>query len=147
MAGRRIVASLVAFLAVMSACKAEERMHATLGQPALVTAKRVADGALGARASRRVVVTVAAFTPPPDKMPAEIVVSATSAGGAMRELGRVSVLPYAAFGVNDTARHKTFAFALPPGFAGDALNLSVSLVPVRGGGQGASLEIGSAAIR
>src|SRR3569833_1182780 len=146
MAGRRIVASLVAFLAVMSACKAEERMHATLGQPALVTAKRVAAGPLGGL-SRRVVVTIAAFTPPPDTMPVEIVVSATSAGGAMRELGRVSVLPYAAFGVNDTARHMTFAFVLPPGFAGDALNLRVSLVPVRGGGQGASLEIGSATIR
>jgi hypothetical protein len=134
-------------LAVMSACKAEERMRATLDQPALVTAKPANTAMLGAAHSRRVVVTIAAFTPPPDKMPVEIVVSASSSGGAAHELGRVAVLPYAAFGAGDTARHKTFAFAIPPELAGDALNLSVSLVPVRGGGRGASLEVGGAAIR
>ena len=145
MAGRRTVAVVIAFLAVIGACKAEERMQATLGQPALVTAKPAA--ALGAAASRRVIVTIVAFTPPPDRRPVEIVVTASSAGRPPHELGRVAVTPYAAFTATDTARHKTFAFALPAEFKENAVDLSVALVAVRGGGQGASLEVGSVALR
>jgi len=145
MAGRWTVAVVVAFLAVIGACEAENRMQATLDRPALVTAK-AQDGATLGVATPRVVVTIVAFTPPPDRQPVEIVVTATS-GGASHELGRVAVTPYAAFTPADTARHRTFAFPLPPEMKANVVTLSIVLVPVRGGGQGASLEIGNAVIR
>jgi hypothetical protein len=145
MIGPRIGAAVFALVAALSACEAEERMRATLGQPALVTARHV-NAPVNAASPRRVVVTIVAFTPPPDKKPVEIVVTA-SARGASHELGRVAVTPYASFGPADTARHKTFAFALPPDLTTDAVDVSVALAPVQGGGEGASLNVGSATIR
>lgn len=121
-------------------------MRATLDHPAQVRA--AAGAAALAGAQRRVIVTIVAFTPPPDGKPVEIVVSAVPASGPARELGRVAVTPYAAFGASETARHRTFAFHLPTDLANTpALDLRVALVPVRGGGAGAGLEVGSATLR
>jgi hypothetical protein len=147
---RAIAAGLLALAAALGGCHAEDRMHATLGKPAIVTAMpataAVLDGAdIG---TRQVLIGVVAFTPPPDKRPVEAVVSVRLPGGSVREIGRFSIMPSAPFGAGDPSKRQNFALPLPPDLAGQqALTLSIALVAVSGGGQGASLDVGSAAIR
>ncbi len=123
-------------------------MLATLDKPAVMTATLSGPTLTETPGPPRVLLTIVAFTPPPDKKPVEIVVSAARHDGSARhELGRVAISPYAAFGRGDTKRWQNFAFALPDALTGQAtLTLSVALVPALGGGKGASLEVGSAAI-
>lgn len=147
---RIIAAGLLALGAALGGCQAENRMQATLDKPAMVTAGPATAALLGSAdfgGARHVLITIAAFTPPPDKKPVEVVVSAARAGGGSREIGRFAITPYAPF-VRGSGRQQNFALALPADLAGEkTLTLSVALVPVRGGGQGARLEVGSAALQ
>ncbi len=146
---RGAVVGILAAAAMLAGCRAEERMLATPGKPAIVPARPASAALLGAAdiGASRLILTIVAFTPPSDKKPVEIVVRAAAAGQG-RELGRVAIMPYAAFRATDTARRQNLTFALPADLAGEkTLTLEVALVPVLGGGKDASLEVGGAAIR
>ena len=142
-------AGLIALAVAIGACQAEDSMQVTLDKPAVVTAKPATAAMLGGAdiGARRVLLSVVGYTPPADKKPVDIVVRVVLAGGDRREVGRFAIVPAAPFGTADAARHQNFAFALPADLAGQkTLSLEVALVPVNGGGQGARLEVGSAAI-
>ena len=146
------VAGLVLFTVALGGCaRAENRMQATIGKPAIVTATTATANLTGAAemGGRKVLLSITAFTPPPDKNPVEIVVNATRADGrASQEIGRFAITPYAAFTAADPARVQNFTLTLPAALASERnLTLSVALSPVRGGGQGASLEVGRAVIQ
>lgn len=135
--------------AMLGGARAEDRMQATLDAPAVVRANLTGHLMTDSPGPPRVYLSIVAFTPPPDRKPVEIVVSAARvSGGPPRELGRVAIVPYRAFGVKNKARQQYFAFAVPADFASDvSLTISVALVPANGGGKGARLQVGDASIR
>ena len=145
------VLGLAVFAASLGACQAGDRMRAVPGKPAVLTAGPATAAMLGGAdlgAAHALVLEVSAFTPPTDGKPAAIVVTATPAHGAPREIGRVAITPYAAFTAADTTKHQRFLLDLPADLAKEkTLTISVALAPSGGSGAGASLEVGSAAIR
>ena len=135
--------------ALPSAVWAEDSMRATTSHPAIVTAGSADPALLGAAniGTGHLLVRVSAYTPPPDKKPVEIVVSAKLATG-LREIGRFSIMPAIAFTAGDHHPTQNFALDLPDDLRGKrSLDLSVAIVPVLSGGQGASVTIAGAAIR
>ena len=146
---RPLAAAVLVLGALLSAAGAEDSMRATIGRPATVTAGPADAALLGAAnvGTGHLFIRVAAYTPPPDKKPVEIVVSARLAGG-MREIGRFSIMPAAAFSAGGSRPTQNFALALPDDLKGKhSLELRVAVVPVLTGGEGTSVTIAGAAIR
>jgi hypothetical protein len=142
-----LAGALALLLTPLAAMAAEgDRVHATIDEPAVVTATPAPErGALAGGA--RVVVSVTAFQPPQDGGPVQVVVKAQH-DGAEREIGRFGITPYTAFKADERSRPKSFGLALPSELAGGGpIKLNVYLVPTRGEGKGARLEVGSAEIR
>jgi hypothetical protein len=134
--------------ALPSAVWAGNAMLATTERPAIVTAKAADQALLGAAdiGKGHLLIEVAAYTPSPDKKPVEVVVSAKLASG-LREIGRFSIMPAAAFNAGSHRPTQNFALPLPDDLKGKpSLELSVAIVPVLNGGQGASVTIANAAI-
>jgi hypothetical protein len=146
----RIVAgSLVAMAAVLGVAAAKDSMLATIDKPATLTATPVSAAMLGAAdiGTGHVLVTVVAFTPPPDRKPVEAVVwISRRGGGPAQKVGSFAITPYAPFKARDPSMAQRFQFPLPASLAGQrTLDVSVALVPVGTGVKGASLEIGTVA--
>jgi hypothetical protein len=148
---RALVAELIGLTLALGACRAEDRMQATLDKPAQVTAKAANENVLGGTnlGAPRVLLTITAYQPPTDKKPVEVVVRAkAAAGGTSQEIGRFAIVPATRFTTAEKDRHQSFALALPSTLADQkTLTLEVVLAPVNGGGQDARVEVGSAAIR
>lgn len=145
---RPLAAAVLVWGALQSAACAEETMRATIDHPAVLTAGPADAALLGAAdiGTGHLLIRVAAYTPPPDKKPVEIVVSAKLASG-LHEIGRFSIMPAAAFSAGANRTTQNFALSLPPDLKGKrSLQLSVAIVPVLTGGQGASVTIAGAAI-
>jgi len=146
----RVLAAAALILgALPSAVGAEDSMRATIGHPAIVLAGPADAALLGAAdiGTGHLLIRVAAYTPPPDKKPVEIVVRARLANG-LHEIGRFSIMPAVAFVAGDRRATQNFALDLPDDLKGKrSLELSVAVVPVLSGGQGASVTIAGAAIR
>jgi hypothetical protein len=65
-----------------------------------------------------------------------------------REIGRFGVFPNAEFRASDLSKAQRYGLPLPQELAGaKALKLHVYLVPLRGDGSSARLELGGAEIR
>ena len=134
-------------LTPLAAMAAEgDQVHATIDKPAVVTATPAPErGSAGGGA--RVVVSVTAFQPPQDGGPVQVVVKAQR-DGTEREIGRFGITPHTAFKADERSRPKSFGLALPSELAsGGPIKLNVYLVPTRGEGRGARLEVGGAEIR
>jgi hypothetical protein len=124
-----------------------ERLSATVENPAVVTAKAApAEGFTGQ--SPRVIVSVTGFEPPREGG-VEVVVKAQAEGSQKeQEIGRFAVFPEATFKAPDPSKAKRFGLPLPQELAASkAVTLRVYLVPFRGSGEGARLELGGAEIR
>jgi len=146
---RILAAAVVALGALPSAVWAGDSMRATTGHPAIVTAGPAGAALLGAAniGTGHLLIRVSAYTPPPDKKPVEIVVSAKLASG-LREIGRFSIMPAAPFAAGDHYPTQNFSLDLPSDLKGKrSIVLSVAVVPVLTGGEGASVTIAGAAIR
>lgn len=145
--GRSLVAALLALAATLGASQAEDPMHATLDRAVVLKANLTGHLMTDSPGPLRLYLSIVAFTVPRDRKPVEIVVSA-SAGGPGRELGRVAISPYVAFGVRNKSRRQEFAFLVPREFNDPtSLSITVALHPVNGGGAGASLDVGGASMR
>jgi hypothetical protein len=124
-----------------------DRPSATVESPAVVTAKSApAEGF--ASQSPRVIVSVTGFEPPREGG-VEVVVKAQAEGSPEeQEIGRFGVFPESAFKAPDPSKAKRFGLPLPQELAASkAVTLRVYLVPFRGSGEGALLELGGAEIR
>ncbi len=146
---RAWAAAALVLAALPSAVWAEDSMRATVGRPAIVTARPAGRALLGAAdiGTGHLLIRVAAYRPPADKTPVEIVVSARLPSG-LREIGRFSIMPATAFDVAKGGRPQNFALVLPSDLKGSrALDLRMAVVPVLNGGKGASVRIAGAAIR
>jgi hypothetical protein len=94
----------------------------------------------GAAGTGRLVLAVTGFTPSAQG-PVQAVVK-LRCGAGEREIGRFAITPQVAFTAS-VEEAQRFGLALPPDQAcGQAASLSVHLVPSRGDGRGASIEIG-----
>jgi hypothetical protein len=112
----------------------------------------MAPEAAAAGQSTYVELSVVGFTPPAKGGVQAVVGLQDDGGGAARELGRFGIFPNEAFRAGSPAEAQRFFFRLPPPRAGGTAGsgrakLSVDLVPYRGTGEGARLELGGAEIQ
>jgi hypothetical protein len=93
-----------------------------------------------------VIISVTAFRPPRDGA-IQAVVKAQKDGDE-QEIGRFGIFPNAEFKAADPSKAQRFGLPLPKELArGGAIKLNVYLVPFKGDGSGALMEIGGAEIR
>jgi hypothetical protein len=120
---------------------------ATVESPAVVTATAAPAEGFTTQ-SPRVIVSVTGFEPPREGG-VEVVVKAQSEGSQKeQEIGRFGVFPQSAFKAPDPSKAKRFGLPLPKELAASkTLTLRVYLVPFKGSGEGALLELGGAEIR
>jgi len=95
-----------------------------------------------------VIISVTGYHPADDGTPVEMVVTGRAGNGTEQQVGRFGVTPDVAYHVNDAADAMRFSFRIPPALiSSEPVEFSVHIVPVRGTGSGASLQIGDAEIR
>jgi hypothetical protein len=121
---------------------------ATVAGPAVVTATGAPAADQGvASQSTRVIISVTAFRPPHDGA-VQAVVKVQNEDRTEQEIGRFGIFPNAEFKAADPSKAQRFGLPLPKELAsGGAVKLNVYLVPFKGEGSGALLEIGGAEIR
>jgi hypothetical protein len=107
----------------------------------------VADQGVASQPSR-VIISVTAFRPPHDGAVQAVVKVQRDGGRTEQEIGRFGIFPNAEFKAADPSKAQHFGLPLPKELAsGGAVKLNVYLVPFKGEGSGALLEIGGAEIR
>jgi hypothetical protein len=122
---------------------------ATVARPGMITAAGApaADQGLASQ-SPRVIISVTAFRPPHDGAVQAVVKVQKDGGRTEQEIGRFGMFPNAEFKAADPSKAQRFGLPLPKELAsGEAVKLNVYLVPFKGDGSGALLEIGGAEIR
>jgi hypothetical protein len=88
------------------------------------------------------------FRPPHDGAVQAIVKLQREGGQTEQEIGRFGMFPNTEFKAADPSKAQRFGLPLPNELAGSkALKLHVYLVPFKGDGNGAVLELGGAEIR
>jgi hypothetical protein len=123
-----------------------DQLRATVDQPARITATGAAFGGNAAATSRRVVLSVTHYHPTDDGSPVEVVVKAVI-GGVEQDIGRFGVTPDREFTSTAPSTTQRFSFSLPRELAavlaaGKPVIFSVHLVPIRGEGKGAAVQVG-----
>jgi hypothetical protein len=128
---------------------AQDPPVATVAGPAVVTATGapVADQGLASQ-SPRLIISVTAFRPPREGAVQAVVKVQKDGDRTEQEIGRFGIFPNAEFKAADPSKAQRFGLPLPKELAsGGAVKLNVYLVPFKGDGSGALLEIGGAEIR
>jgi len=142
-------AGMVALMSQSSVAAQDSPQVATVAGPAVVTATapRVADQGVAGQ-SPRVIISVTAFRPPHDGAVQAVVKVQRDGGRTEQEIGRFGMFPNAEFKATGASKAQRFGLPLPKELAsGGAVKLNVYLVPFKGEGSGALLEIGGAEIR
>jgi hypothetical protein len=121
---------------------------ATVSNPAVVVAAAAAPDQGIASQSPRAIISVTGFRPPRDGGVEAVVKVQEEDGQTEQEIGRFGIFPNTEFTAADPSNARRFGLPLPKELAGSkALKLHVYLVPFRGSGEGAVLELGGAEIR
>ena len=135
---------------VAGAVAAEDSaLVATVAGPAVVTATAAPVDDQGvASQSPRVIISVAAFRPPHDGAVQAVVKVQKDGGRTEQEIGRFGMSSECRIQGSRPIQSQRFGLPLPKELAnGGAIKLNVYLVPFKGDGSGALLEIGGAEIR
>ena len=151
MDGRSYVAKIAGMLVVMLACfsaAAEgNQLIATVERPATVTLA-FAPGSDSIKAGQHVVVDVAAYTPPRHGAVQGVVTIQKNTDSTEQEIGRFGIFPNTEFSAADPSKVRRYSFPLPRNVSQDGpVKLTVHVVPLRGEGEGARLELGGAEIK
>jgi hypothetical protein len=113
---------------------------ATIDKPAIVTVALAESEARNQ--SGRLVLKVSGFKPAQDGSAVQAVVKVEKADGTEQEVHRFTVFPQTEFKASNPSKFLKFGFSLPKELAiGGSVRLKVELVPLRGKGNGASLEV------
>jgi hypothetical protein len=149
--GRRSRATGIAgVLAAMLGCMgaaAEGQLIATVERPATVTVT-VAQGPDSIEAGQYVVVDVIAYTPPRDGAIQGVVTVQKHTDSTEQEIGRFGIFPNTEFSAADPSKVRRYSFPLPRDVLQDGpVKLTVHVVPLRGEGEGARIEVGGAEIK
>ena len=118
-------------------------MLATIDKPAILSVAPATGPDSKARSrTGRLVLKVAGFKPAQDGSAVQAVVKVEKADGTEQEVHRFTVFPQTEFKASDPSKFLKFGFSLPEELAtGSPVRLKVELVPLRGKGDGASLEV------
>ena len=144
-----IAAAFAIGLACLGAAAEGSQLIATVERPATVTVSTAPGPGLDASpAGRQVVVSVMGYKPARDGAVQGVVKVQPNEGRTEQEIGRFGIFPNAEFRAADPSQARRFTFPLPPDLArGGPVRLKVEVVPIRGDGKDAQLEIGSAEIK
>jgi hypothetical protein len=138
---------LAIVLACLGAAAEGSQLIATVERPATVTAAAAPELGLSP-AGQQVVVSVMGYKPARAGAVQGVVKAQSSRGGTEQEIGRFGIFPDAEFRAADPSQARRFTFQLPSDLArGGPVRLKIEVAPIRGDGQDAQLEIGSAEIR
>jgi hypothetical protein len=142
-------ALMVALMSQSSVAAQGSPSVATVAGPAAVTAMAGPAASQGvASQSPRVIISVTAFRPPHDGAVQAVVKVQKDGDRTEQEIGRFGIFPNAEFNAADPSKAHRFGLLLPKELASSgAVKLKVYLVPFKGEGSGALLEIGGAEIR
>jgi|GEM_PF-1920318 len=143
-------ALVVAVMSQSSIAGQDRPLVATVTNPTVVTATAapVADQGVASQSPTRVIISVTAFRPPHDGAVQAVVKVQKDGDRTEQEIGRFGMFPNAEFKAADPSKAQRFGLPLPKELAGgEAVKLNVYLVPFKGDGGGAMLEIGGAEIR
>ena len=142
-----IAGVLVAVLGCMGAAAEGDRLIATVERPATVTVT-VAQGPDLIVAGQYVVLDVTAYTPPRDGVVQGVVTVQKNTDGTEQEIGRFGIFPNTEFSAADHSRVQRYSFPLPRDVLQvGPVKLTVHVVPLRGEGKGARIEVGGAEIK
>jgi hypothetical protein len=142
-----IAAMLVPMLACLGAAAEGNQLIATVERPATVTVT-VASGPDSIRAGQYVVVDVTAYTPPRDGVVQGVVTVQKNSNSKEQEIGRFGIFPNTEFSAADPSKVQRYSFPLPRDVLQDGpVKLTVHVVPLRGEGKGARIEVGGAEIK
>jgi hypothetical protein len=142
-----IAAVVVAMLGGLGAAVEGNQLIATVERPATVTVS-VAQGPDSIEAGQYVVVDVTAYTPPRDGVVQGVVTVQKNTDGTEQEIGRFGIFPNTEFSAADPSKVRRYSFPLPRDVLQDGpVKLTVHVVPLRGEGEGARLELGGAEIK
>ncbi len=145
--GKIVAAGVLAgILAASASCTQPRRFTATRAAPATIPLLLPPGTAAVSGNTRYIDITVDNFRPSPAG-PVQIVVDAVT-GRDRTEIGRFAIFPERAFVANHRAEPQHFGLAVPPGLRLDgSTRLIVRIVPSRGDGAGAAVEVESAKFR
>jgi hypothetical protein len=142
-----IAAVLVSMLGCLGAAAEGNQLIATVERPATVTVT-VAQGPNSIEAGQYVVVDVIAYTPPRDGAIQGVVTIQKHTDSTEQEIGRFGIFPNTEFSAADHSRVQRYSFPLPRDVLQDRpVKLTVHVVPLRGEGEGARIEVGGAEIK
>ena len=137
----------ISFVCAAFACAEGSQLIATVERPALVTAAATSPGSESRPGEQRVVVSVLGYKPPRDGT-VQGVVTVQKNQGQEQEIGRFGLFPNAEFRASDPSQAQQFSFPLPRDLTrGGPVQIKVEVVPTRGDGKDARLEIGGAEIK
>jgi hypothetical protein len=124
-------------------------VQATVDSPATIVAQlSPSPGESRSGSSAHVIIAVTHYHPTDDGMPVEVLVTGRIGNGPEREVGRFGITPDVEFQAGELAAAQRFSLRLPRELmSSEPIEFSVQMVPVRGSGRGASVEIGNAEIR
>jgi hypothetical protein len=134
--------ALIATLGLAAAaCAHAERFVATVARPtAIPLARSPGAASLVSGQVRQLDINVLGFQPAVDG-PVQVVVEARN-DGATVEIGRFGLYPERGFSAAEPAKTQRFALTVPAGLRlSESTRLVVRILPTRGSGQGASVEV------
>lgn len=125
--------------------RADDR-EATASRPATITAKPGPPDGFESAGGRRVIIVVTGFHPAKESA-VQVVVKATMAGSGEQEIGRFGMFPDQAFTAHDPSQAQRFSLTLPKALESSGpVTLRVYVIPFKGEGKGAAVELGEAEI-
>ena len=121
-------------------------LSATIDRPALIAiAPPESHESNATGLFSRIVLVVTCYQPAQDGSAVQAVVNVKIADGTEQEVFRFAIYPDTAFRTSDSASSQSFGFSLPDDLLDkSSVHLVVRLMPLRGEGKGASMEIGEA---
>ena len=129
-------------------------VQATVDRPATIVAQLSPSqlspslGESRSGSSAHVIIAVTHYSPTDDGMPVEVVVTGRIGNGPEREVGRFGITPDVEFKVDDPSAAQRFSLRLPRELTStEPIEFSVQIVPVRGSGRGASVQVSDVEIR
>jgi hypothetical protein len=124
-------------------------VQATVDRPATIVAQlSPSPSESRSGSSAHVIIAVTHYSPTDDGMPVEVVVTGRIGNGPEREVGRFGITPDVEFKVDDPSAAQRFSLRLPRELTStEPIEFSVQIVPVRGSGRGASVQVSDVEIR
>ncbi|MFO1125563.1 MAG: hypothetical protein U1E25_09960 [Methylocystis sp.] len=140
-------ACALTFLIVNDRVAQADDREATVSRPATITAAPGPPDGQESAGGRRLIIAVTGFRPAKESA-VQVVVKAMTADSGEQEIGRFGMFPNQAFAAPEPSQAQRFSLTLPKALESSGpVTLRVYVIPFKGEGKGASVELGDAEIR